>query len=118
MVFDSHPKSILALLFPLAMAVAFGVGVLLSFHVYLTLTAQTTIEMQKNFMRAQEMKDFGEKFVNPFDTGRWRGNFEQVYGDRPLLLALLPSLRPPPKPRIPIFLEKDAPVVQGVVTVV
>eukprot|EP00613_Pedinella_sp_CCMP2098_P027913 CAMPEP_0171711178 /NCGR_PEP_ID=MMETSP0991-20121206/16418_1 /TAXON_ID=483369 /ORGANISM="non described non described, Strain CCMP2098" /LENGTH=248 /DNA_ID=CAMNT_0012301425 /DNA_START=32 /DNA_END=778 /DNA_ORIENTATION=+ len=77
--------------------------ILLAFHTYLLLSAQTTIEMYNNHERARDFKDLGEKFVPPFSNGTLKGNFEQVFGTRHWLLALvIPSLRLPPVPRIPI----------------
>jgi hypothetical protein len=98
------------MLFPLATAVCAAVGLLLLFHTYLLFSAQTTIELYKNMERASEVEAFAEKFVHPFSSRTKRGNFEQVFGaERPWLLALvLPSLRPPPVPRIPIDIV-DAP---------
>jgi hypothetical protein len=37
-----------------------------------------TIEMYKNNERKSELLSYGEKFRNPFSTGSYRGNFEQV----------------------------------------
>ena len=59
--------------------------------------------MYNNHERARDFKDLGEKFVHPFSNGTLKGNFEQVFGTRHWLLALvIPSLRLPPVPRIPI----------------
>lgn len=43
---------------------------------------------------------------NPFDVG-CKGNWQQVFGPQPFLLALLPSRRSPPPPLIDFFPLED-----------
>jgi hypothetical protein len=123
-------RGALALLFPLSICIMLSVGLLLVVHCYLIFSAQTTIEMYKNWERSMDAKERREKFKNPFSTGSLWGNFEQVTSTiflsrdcasssmiivqvfhmdkRHLLLAFLPTLGPPARPRIPIFID-DSP---------
>jgi len=41
--------------------------------------------MYKNIERKSEMVLHGEKFRNPFSTGTYRGNFEQVFSESALV---------------------------------
>lgn len=46
-------------------------------------------------------------WTNPFDVG-CKGNWQQVFGSQPFLVALLPSRRPPPPPVVAFFpLEEE-----------
>ncbi len=50
---------------------------------------------------APDVSRVGKVYVNPYDFGRW-SNFEEVFGrEHHWLVALLPSLRLPPVPRVP-----------------
>ena len=71
--FAYSPVQVLGFIFPLAVAVTTAVGILLFFHAYLLLSAQTTIEMYKNMERKHLFMDYyGEKFTNPFSSGTAR----------------------------------------------
>jgi len=49
------------------------------FHVFLTLTNQTTIEFQANMARKNQYAKRGQVFRNPYNLG-WSRNFQQVFG--------------------------------------
>lgn len=81
--------------FMLCLAVGLAVLCLAGFHLYLVLTAQTTIEFHGNFVNRNRAKKLGQKWRNPYDLG-WRRNLQHVYGTQPFLLAfLIPSTREP-----------------------
>ena len=87
-------------IFIITSSVGFAVSILFFWHVYLLLTAQTTIEFYGNRTRAARSRSRGEIFRNPYDLGTWR-NWCQVMGDGNPLVAVLPSLRRPPWPPWP-----------------
>lgn len=89
-------RTAITLAFMLCLAVGIAVACLGGFHLYLTLTGQTTIEFHGNFVSKQKAKRLGQKYRNPYDLG-WRRNLQQVYGfQRPFWLAfLIPSTREP-----------------------
>jgi hypothetical protein len=87
-------KMLLTLSFMLCMALLFAISLLGGFHLYLTLTAQTTIEFHANWSHHKRARQAGKKWKNPYDQG-WRRNWQQVYGTRHWLLAMLPSSREP-----------------------
>lgn len=85
----------ISLSFMLCLAVGVAVLCLASFHLYLVLTAQTTIEFHGNFVNRAKAKRLGQKWRNPYDLG-WKRNLQQVYGTQPFLWAfLIPSTREP-----------------------
>lgn len=89
-------KTLLSLCFMLCMAVGVAVLMLGGFHIYLALTAQTTVEFHGNFANRKRAKQMGQKWQNPYSAGSFRANFEQVFGrKKPWFLALLPSRREP-----------------------
>mmetsp|Transcript_57900 Transcript_57900/g.132551 ORF Transcript_57900/g.132551 Transcript_57900/m.132551 type:complete len:211 (+) Transcript_57900:2-634(+) len=65
--------------FILAFSVSIAVGILLSWHVYLLLTGQTTIEWYNNRMLGQEAKKKGKVYTNRWDHG-WFKNAAMVLG--------------------------------------
>lgn len=65
-----------ALGFMLCLCLAAAVTGLCGFHLYLVLSAQTTIEFHGNF--SSKRKKPGWK--NPYSTGSWRKNWEMIYG--------------------------------------
>jgi Uncharacterized protein containing DHHC-type Zn finger len=69
----------IAFSFMMCFAVGLSVIVLLCFHLYLILSAQTTIEFHGNRMKKQQCAIRGEEFRNPYDIGI-RRNIEQVWG--------------------------------------
>jgi hypothetical protein len=116
----SHPmlpyreeKMLLTLSFMLCVAVGAAILVLGGFHLYLIVTAQTTIEFHANWANqrrsaSQAQSQGGKKWKNPYDQSSWRRNWQQVYGTRHWCLAILPSRREPdflPVP-IPFFASK------------
>ena len=89
----------LTLGFMLCLAVGIAVACLGSFHVYLTLSGQTTIEFHGNFINRAKAKRRGEKYRNPYDMG-WKRNWQQIYGDYGNTLSMvmamvIPSRREP-----------------------
>ncbi|GFH46834.1 hypothetical protein CTEN210_03308 [Chaetoceros tenuissimus] len=89
----------IAFAFMLCVAVGLSVIILLSFHLYLIKTAQTTIEFHGNRLKKEDCKDMGQVWVNQNDLGVKR-NFEQVFCRWPrdsswafFWIALLPSRR-------------------------
>ena len=96
-------KMLLTLSFMLCMAVGVAVLLLGGFHLYLTLTAQTTIEFHANFAHRKRAKKAGQKWRNPYSLGTARSNWQQVYGSQHHpLVALLPSAREPELLPVPI----------------
>lgn len=96
-----HEKMYLTLCFMLCVAVGLAILLLGGFHVYLTLTAQTTIEFHANWANKRRAKKNGTKWKNPYDQG-WRKNWQQVYGPGPWWLAILPSSREPDFLPVPV----------------
>eukprot|EP00529_Nitzschia_sp_RCC80_P041146 CAMPEP_0113485224 /NCGR_PEP_ID=MMETSP0014_2-20120614/24372_1 /TAXON_ID=2857 /ORGANISM="Nitzschia sp." /LENGTH=424 /DNA_ID=CAMNT_0000378861 /DNA_START=375 /DNA_END=1649 /DNA_ORIENTATION=- /assembly_acc=CAM_ASM_000159 len=86
----------ITLSFMLCLAVGIAVACLGGFHLYLTLTSQTTIEFHGNLMNKAQARRLGQKYRNPYDLG-WRRNLQQVFGFQlPFWLAfLIPSTREP-----------------------
>jgi palmitoyltransferase len=100
---EASERTAVVFTFVLTLSVGIAISILFFWHVYLTLTAQTTIEFQINQTRRIRAQQRGEIYRNPFDLG-WRSNWAQVFGDGPLFLSVLPSWRKPPIPVI-AFLE-------------
>jgi len=97
-----HERTLITLSFMLCAAVGFAVLMLGGFHLYLALSAQTTIEFHANYANRRRAKREGNKWQNPYDQG-WRKNFQQVYGvERNWLIALLPSNRQPDVLPVPV----------------
>ncbi|CAM9327941.1 unnamed protein product [Ectocarpus sp. 6 AP-2014] len=94
--------SAIMMTFVLALSVGVAISVLLGWHIYLICSAQTTIEFYQNQSHRSRARQWGELWSNPFDVG-CKGNWQQVFGPQPFLLALLPSRRPPPPPLIDFF---------------
>jgi hypothetical protein len=85
-----------SLAFMLCLAVGIAVACLGGFHLYLCLTAQTTIEFHGNFGNRRKAKRLNKKWQNPYSLG-WKRNFQQVFGaSMPAWKAILiPSRREP-----------------------
>jgi len=86
-----------AVMFPFTMclAVGFAVSLLYSWHIYLVLSGQTTIEFYQNQMKRSQMARRGEVFSNRFDQGRVK-NFQAVFGKgRYWFSWMLPRTSPP-----------------------
>lgn len=86
-------KMLLTLSFMLCAAVGIATLLLGGLHVYLTLTAQTTIEFHGNWTARKRARAAGQKWKNPYSSGSCIANWQQVYGTCPLLLSVLPSRR-------------------------
>lgn len=92
--------------FAISLAGVVGVGMLFCWHTYLAATNQTTLEFHINLEQKRIARLSRSSYRNPFDQGNWRRNMSRVFGDMPLLLAILPSLRDPPPPEYPFsYLE-------------
>ena len=75
----------------ITVSVGLAVLALLLWHVYLVLSAQTTIEYYANRMKANRMRAKGQIWRNPFDQG-WRRNWENVFGEGSLYFGwMLPT---------------------------
>lgn len=95
-------RSAIAFSFLLCISVGLAVLTLFSFHTYLLLTAQTTIEFHGNCANRRRAKKLKKKYTNPHDLGMKR-NFQQVYGTgNPLLAMIVPSSREPEFLPLPI----------------
>lgn len=93
-------QTLVSMCFMLCVAVGFAVAMLGGFHVYLTCTAQTTIEFHANWATKRRLKAMGQKFKNPYSAGSWKRNWQQVYGPTSqsrfwFVWSLLPSMREP-----------------------
>jgi hypothetical protein len=90
----------------LDLALGMAVACLGGFHLYLTLTGQTTIESHGNLMNRTKAKQLGQKWRNPYDLG-WKRNLQQVYGTQPFPWAfLVPSTREPEFLPLPLMGEE------------
>ena len=89
-------RSTVVFTFVLAVSVGIAISILFAWHVYLVLSAQTTIEFYFNRSKANRMwKLHGETWLNQYDLGR-RRNFEAVFGKQKYWFSwLLPSWRKP-----------------------
>lgn len=96
-------KMLVNLSFMLCLAVGIALVILGGFHIYLTLTAQTTIEFHANWASRRKAKRDGRKWTNPYDQG-WKRNWQHVFGDSFWLWALLV-----PRRREPVFLPVPIP---------
>jgi len=82
-------------LFVLTLSVGIAVSILLFWHLFLVLTAQTTIEFYGNFTRRRRARTRGEIYRNPYDVG-YKRNWRRVFGNDDCSgLGLMPSRRPP-----------------------
>lgn len=79
---------VVVMLFVVSAAVASAVSVLLGFHSYLVLTAQTTIEFYENISVRDKMRRSGRIYFNPYDKGLHH-NLSQVFGGHRHWLASL-----------------------------
>eukprot|EP00550_Attheya_septentrionalis_P010356 CAMPEP_0198281512 /NCGR_PEP_ID=MMETSP1449-20131203/1429_1 /TAXON_ID=420275 /ORGANISM="Attheya septentrionalis, Strain CCMP2084" /LENGTH=495 /DNA_ID=CAMNT_0043977309 /DNA_START=226 /DNA_END=1713 /DNA_ORIENTATION=+ len=87
--------------FMLCISVGIAVLCLLSFHIYLILTAQTTIEFHGNISKRRMARKRGIQWINPYDLG-WKKNWQQVYGSKPFFRSILASGREPEFLPVPI----------------
>lgn len=91
-----YQRTPLAFCFMICLSVGIAILGLFGFHLYLTLTAQTTIEFHANVRKRRDARDRGVSFINPYDLG-YKRNWQQVYGLKRqwLLSVLIPSFREP-----------------------
>ena len=97
-------RSQITFAFMLCCSVGVAVFFLMSFHIYLACSAQTTIEFHGNIERKRKARYRGVLWSNPYDLG-WRRNLLQIYGTLSVW-ALLPSAREPNYLPLPIPGEK------------
>jgi palmitoyltransferase len=89
-----HQEQSIMFLFVLCLSVGIAVSILMFWHIYLVLTAQTTIEFYGNFTRRAKWR--GETpWRNPYDEGSFKKNWQRVFGRDSRFLGLLPSRREP-----------------------
>lgn len=80
--------------FCIAFSAGFAVSLLGGWHIYLILTAQTTIEFHMNRARFDRMVN-GKDVVSPFSRGSAHANWEAVFGRCSFkILAIFPSTTP------------------------
>ena len=94
-------RTALTFAFMLCLSIGIAISVLGGFHMYLMLSAQTTIEFHGNFAKRRGASKRGSKWNNPYSVG-WRNNFRLVYGCQRPILAILPSSREPQFLPVPI----------------
>lgn len=75
-----NERTPVALGFMMCLCLCCAVGCLLGFHLYLTFSAQTTIEFHGNWAKRRKKKKGGWK--NPYSAGNWKRNWEMIYGTR------------------------------------
>ena len=73
-----NERTSVALGFMICLCLCCAVGCLLGFHLYLTLSAQTTIEFHGNWAKRRKKKGW----KNPYSAGNWKRNWEMIYGTR------------------------------------
>jgi len=99
-------RSAVAFAFMLCLAVGLAVLCLAGFHLYLVLSAQSTIEFHGNCAKRRR-KTNGVPWKNPYSVG-WRGNWQFIYGKKSrsgfggMITGMLPSGREPEYLPIPI----------------
>jgi len=79
--------------FVMSLSIMVAVGLLLAWHLYLVITAQTTIEFYYNRNRIRHAQLRGETFQNEYDLG-FEKNWKVFFGATPLWF--LPSQKPLP----------------------
>jgi len=89
-------KAHITFAFVITLSVGIAVSLMLAFHVYLVLSAQTTIEFYYNKFTNKRVTYHGESFVNPYDLGRTK-NWHAVFGVGAYYWSwMMPSLATPP----------------------
>eukprot|EP00292_Cryptomonas_paramecium_P011606 CAMPEP_0113707556 /NCGR_PEP_ID=MMETSP0038_2-20120614/28468_1 /TAXON_ID=2898 /ORGANISM="Cryptomonas paramecium" /LENGTH=309 /DNA_ID=CAMNT_0000633117 /DNA_START=25 /DNA_END=951 /DNA_ORIENTATION=+ /assembly_acc=CAM_ASM_000170 len=84
--------------FVLAASICLALGMLMSWHVYLILSSQTTIEWYNNRMRAAEARKMGVRWRNEWDVGYYHNAASVLSVGGPnthWIWWLLPSTLPP-----------------------
>lgn len=98
-------STIVTLSFILCLTLGISVILILAFHIYLILTAQTTIEFYGNLMKRSQYKLRKMIFKNPYSLGPKR-NLQQIFGSGWIISWLLPSTREPEYLPIPLLGDK------------
>ena len=93
-----------AVMFTFVLSISVGIAVMLlfSWHLYLVLTAQTTIEFYGNCTLRRRARVRGHDFRNPYHRS-YSTNWQHLFGTMRPIIALLPSSRPPPGRPWPCF---------------
>ncbi|CAG8539303.1 856_t:CDS:2 [Cetraspora pellucida] len=94
----SMPRPYMALSFLLAVAIGLALGGMCSWHYYLIMTAQTTVEFYNNQYARRTAKAKGEVYVNPYDLGPLLNlcQFFNVGRNYPIYTIFLPIPISPP----------------------
>ncbi|OQR98612.1 palmitoyltransferase [Achlya hypogyna] len=101
------PKAMMYCVFLIATSSGILVSCLGSWHFYLVLTAQTSIEYQINRSK-RTLRTTGGKILSPYCCGSSHKNWEAVFGPcRWKIVSLLPSRRPIPLYALAEGSEKD-----------
>jgi palmitoyltransferase len=82
----------IGLAFAICLSIGIAVGVLLAWHLYLILSAQTSIEFSANKSERNKWKHRGRVFRNPYDLGP-AANWALVFGTASPVWWLLPRLK-------------------------
>lgn len=82
--------------FVLSVGVTCGTGILMWFHLFLITKGMSTIEYFESQMVIARLKREGRVYMNPYDRGSLLKNFQQVFGEVPWYMMILPSTRQPP----------------------
>jgi len=94
-VLSRRARSSVTFTFVISVSVGIAISMLLAWHVYLVLSAQTTIEFYGNRSKSRKMRHHGRVFINKFDLGRTR-NFQAIFGRGRFWFSwMLPSRRKP-----------------------
>ncbi|TMW60215.1 hypothetical protein Poli38472_000257 [Pythium oligandrum] len=95
------PAVYLQFTFCIAVSAGIAVTILLGWHFYLIVTAQTSVEYQIN-RSTRNLRLNGGRAVSPYNRGSLRANWELVFGSSPFVFqGLLPSTDPAPSERPP-----------------
>ncbi|CAG8463818.1 6196_t:CDS:2 [Ambispora leptoticha] len=91
------PKPYMALSYLLAFAIGIALGGMCSWHYYLIITAQTTVEFYNNQYAKKSAKQKGEVFINPYNLGALNNlrEFFNVGRNHPVYTIFLPIPVPP-----------------------
>jgi len=101
-------KAHITFAFIITLSVGIAVGLMLAFHVYLVLSAQTTIEFYFNKFSGKGKRHRGELFMNQYDLGRTK-NWHAVFGVGAYWWSwALPSLASPPGDGIEYMTRSDS----------
>ncbi len=93
-VIPSAHRSNISLMFIICVSIAIAISFLFFWHVYLTLSGQTTIEFYINKSSHNRALAHGKLFFNPYDLG-YKKNWQHVMGSSNFFISILPSNREP-----------------------